>query len=109
MLLLGACGKLSYVSLEDAAKLIGSVVTAIPPTEELRTSAVNALKDEQFRLGDDATHVVLSALEGVVRNEVTVEGLTRLLEQIWELHQLNEIENLEASDVVMRFVKRFSR
>ena len=81
----------------------------MPPTEELRTSAINALKDEQFRLGDDARQVVLSALEGVVRKEVSVEGLARLLEQIWELHQLDEVENLEASDVVMRFVKQFTR
>jgi hypothetical protein len=109
MLLLGACGKLSYNSLAGSAQLIRSVITAMPPTEELRSSAINALKNEQFRLGEDSTHVVLSALEGVVRNEVTVEGLTRLLEQIWELHQLNEVESLETTDVVMRFVKRFSR
>ena len=109
MLLLGACGKLSYASLGDASQLIVSVITAMPPTEELRSSAINALKNEQFRLGDDSTHVVLSALEGVVRNEVRAEGLTRLLEQVWELHQLNEVENLEVSDVVLRFVRRFSR
>lgn len=108
LLLLGSCGKLSYTSLSGAAQLTRSVITAMPPTEELRSSAINALKDEQFRLGDDARHVVLSALEGVVRNEVTVEGLARLLEQIWELHQLDEVESLEASDVVMRFVKQFT-
>lgn len=109
MLLLGTCGKLSYSSLVSAAQLLLSVITAMPPTEELRSSAVNALRNDKFRLGDDAIHVVLSALEGVVRGEVTVEGLARLLEQIWELHQLDEVENLAASDVVMRFVKRFSR
>ena len=109
MLLLGSCGKLSFISLGDAAHLIFSVVRCTPPTEELRSSAINALKNEQFRMGDDARHVVLSALEGVVRNEVTVEGLTCLLEQVWDIHQLDEIESLEVTDVVARFVKRFSR
>lgn len=109
MLLLGSCGKLSYASLGGAAHLIRSVVSSIPLTEELRSSAVGALKNEQFRLGDDARHVVLNALEGVVRNKITVEGLTRLLEQIWELHQLDEVESLETSDAVVRVIKRFSQ
>ena len=109
MLLIGSCGQLSYAALGDAAHLLRSVVSSTPPTEELRASAINALKNEQFRLGDDARQVVFNALEGVVRNEVQVEGLTLLLEQTWELHQLDEVESLETSDVVKRFVKRFSR
>jgi hypothetical protein len=109
MLLLGSCGRLNYATLGHAAYLIRSAVRAIPPTEELRTSAINALKSEQFRLGDDARHVVFNVLEGLVRGEVSVEGLTLVLEQMWELHQLDEIEIVEASDVVARFVKRFSR
>lgn len=109
MLLIGSCGRLSFAALSDAAHLLKSVVSSTPPTEELRSSAVEALKTEEFRLGDDARQVVFNALEGVVRKEVSVEGLSLLLEQIWELHQLDEIESLESSDVVNRFVQRFSR
>ena len=108
ILILASCGKLSFTAIGGASHLLISVVRSTPPTEELRASAINALKNEQFRLGDDARHVVLSALEGVVRQEVNAEGLTRLMEQIWELHQLDEVESLEASDVVARFVKQFS-
>jgi hypothetical protein len=109
MLLLGACGKLSFAVLGDAAHLICSILTALPTTEETRSSVVNALMHEQFRLGDDARHVILTKLEGVVRNEVTLKQLTSLLEQNWELHQLDELESLETSDVVIRFIKRFGR
>lgn len=109
MLLLGSCGKLSFAVLGDAAHLICSILTALPPTEETRLGVINALMHEQFRLGDDARHVTLTTLEGVVRSEVTVKQLTSLLEQNWELHQLDELESLETSDVVIRFIKRFSR
>jgi hypothetical protein len=109
MLLLGACGKLSYVVLGEAASLCHAAICTVPPTEELRTSAINALRSEQFRLGDDAGQVVFNALEGVARNEVSVELLKLILEQMWELHQLDEIESLELTDVVARFVKRFFR
>jgi len=108
-LLLGCCGQMSYACLGDAAHLLRSVVRSTPPTQELRTSAIETLKNEQFRLGDEARQIVFNALEGVVRNEVSVEGLALLLGQTWELHQLDEVESLESSDVVKRFVKRFIR
>lgn len=108
MLLIGSCGQLNFAALGDAAHLLKSIVINTPPTAELRSSAVEALKTEEFRLGDDARQVVFNVLEGVVRNEVSVEGLTFLLEQTWELHQLDEIESLDTSDVVKRFVQRFS-
>jgi len=109
MILLGSCGYLGFAALVDAAHLLKSVVTCIAPTEQLRSDAVNLLKTEQFRLGDDARQVVLNAIEGVVRNEVQIEGLQTLLEQTWELHQMDDAEDLETTDVVHRFIKQFSR
>ena len=92
-----------------AAHLMRSVVCATPPTEEMRSSAIQALKSEQFRLGDEARQVLFAVLEGLVKGEVQLEGFTLVLEQMWELHQLDEIESLECTDVVARFVKRFRR
>ena len=108
VLLIGSCGQLTFAALSDAAHLLRTVVSSNPATDELRSGAVEALKTEEFRLGDEARQVVFNALERVFRNEVPVEGLTLLLEQIWELHQLDEIESLDTSDVVKRFIQRFS-
>lgn len=108
-LILGACGKLSYPALGDAAQLLLSVVRAAPLSEDIRTSATEALNDQQFRLGDEARNVVFGAFEMAIRGELDVTGLTIILEQLWDMHQLNEVESLETSDVVARFVKRFSR
>lgn len=108
-LLLGTCGRLSYPALGDAGQLLLSVVSVAPLTEETRASAIEALKDPQFRLGDEARNVVFGALEMVIMKEMDASSLAIILEQLWDMHQLNDVESLETSDVVARFVKRFSR
>lgn len=107
MLILGFCGNLSYSILERSAQFLQAVIGAAPATEELRLSAINALKNEQFRLGEDARHIVLSVFEGLANGDVSVEKLKVVLEHMWELHQLEEIESPETCDVVARFVKQF--
>lgn len=110
MLLFGACGKSSYAALGDAAHLAHSLLCCgMLRSQELRANIVDALKTEQFRMGENAREVIVNVLEGIVKGEVSVDGLKFMFEQMWELHQLDEIESLETTDVVARFAKRFRK
>jgi hypothetical protein len=108
MLLVGACGKMNPSILGDAAVLLSSVLLVKSASfEETESQLVQAVRNDQFLLGNNARSVSLGVLMKCTRNEVTSEEIAVFLGNIWELHQIENSEALEGSDVVARFCRKY--
>jgi len=110
MLLLGSFGKISYSAIKDVSLLLHSLLrSGACSSSESRLILISALTHKYFRLGKIAGNIMLNILERAARNEITSTILTSVLEEIWELHQIDDTHFLENSDVVARFVTRYSQ
>jgi hypothetical protein len=98
----GVCGKFHQTLLELAANLLFSAVRSFPPPE-MRACLLPAIEQETFRLGDHAQRVALQVIDGCGKGTVPLESLRDLVVDVWDLHQVDDLEAIANSDMVLRF------
>lgn len=106
-LLSAACGSCDVSMLHDMAALLITILSTAPPND-VETHLVTALQSDYFLLGEDARHVTLSVLRKCQRRQMSISALGRFLDELWEIHQVEDTESLPASDIVAGFVRKYS-
>jgi hypothetical protein len=111
-LLFGMCGKFQCQSLPQAAVLLSALV-GTAPTSETESHLVAALRENYFALGDRARTVTLAVLlrsasatfgSPAHQASVSIANLAQFMNDVWLLHQTDDIDALSASDEVARFL-----
>lgn len=109
-LVVGCCGKLNATALDHASELLKRLLMMNPsPSEELRSVLVSALSNESVYLGDRGKEVALESLIRSCQSIVSQDDFTRLVHDLWSLHQVETPEALPNSDQVARFCRTYSR
>jgi hypothetical protein len=110
----GSCGKYEYSLLCDVADLLVHVLSAVP-TSENEPHLVASLRSEQFLLGDAARITAFRFLmqyiaepEAVTNPAGKQPDLVEFLQDVWQFHRIEDADALPASDVVVRFVQKYS-
>jgi hypothetical protein len=98
----GVCGKFHKTLLELAANLLFTAVRSLP-LAKMRACLLPAIEQETFLLGEHAQRVALHVLDGCGQGVVPLETLRDLVVDVWELHQVDDIEAVAKSDMVLRF------
>ena len=106
----GFCGRFHSAALEPASNLLKVLSCCFVSPEELRSCLSQALNDDDFFLGSKARDVIIHALSTLRRLFSlleTAEGdlVSRLMTDIWELHQCENPRALDGSDAVAKFCK----
>jgi hypothetical protein len=105
-LLVGICGKFGYSVLSEASKLFTNLIR-MSTASETRNILVASLLKDFFLLGPEAKDVLL--IQCLRWNEPSIainqEYASSFLEEIWKLHQVEDVDALPTSDEVARFVR----
>lgn len=105
-LLRGFCGGLAAALMKDATELLFAIIHSSPLTE-IEQHLVDALRQEFFVLGEEARQVTLNFLmRFTTETDTVVLGL--FFESFWEMHQVEDLDELLGSDVVAHFTLQFS-
>jgi len=108
-LVVGCCGKLNASALDHTSQLLKRLLMLDrTPTGELHSVLVRALSYESVHLGDSGKEVALESLMRSCQNTVTQEDFSRLVHDLWSLHQVDTPESLPNSDQVARFCRMYS-
>lgn len=105
----GICGKLDRGLIANAAELIASILTRTPDSHEfdIQMSSI-LLQNGSFCLGKQAELTTLSAFRRCSQGQLSTTELAIFLQDIWDLHQVEDTSVLPFSDQVARFVRRYS-
>lgn len=115
-LVVGSCGKLRAVNLDDAASLLRRILLVSSSTEstsastsyeETQSNLLQALASEHFLLGNNGRNACLHFLTKSSRSDVTKEVLSKFLHDLWELHQTENAEAVAESDAVAKFCRKY--
>ena len=112
LLLRGSCGKFEYTVIPDVANLFVALLRTASPNESeaLLTNCLRQLDD--FLLGDAAKKVSLSVLSRLSsdnqENPLCVCDLEKFLQDVWQLHRVEDTDALPLSDAVARFLEEYS-
>lgn len=106
-LISGACGGLHPTLLDPAATLLYTILRN-SPQEEARAFYEAGLCQDQFKLGDAARLTAASFLSQCCTGQISNVALMEFTEELWELHQHNELEPVAESDQVVAFIKKFT-
>lgn len=98
----GICGKFHQSLLEPSANLLYAAVRSFPPAE-MHTCLLPAIQQSTFRLGEHAKRVALQVLDGCAQGTVPLSTLRDLVDDVWDLHQVDEVDMIADSDIVARF------
>lgn len=98
----GVCGKFHQTLLELAANLLFSAVRSFP-LAEMHACLLPAIEQETFLLGEHAQRVALQVLDGCGKGIVPLKSLRALVVDVWDLHQVDDLEAIANSDMVLRF------
>lgn len=98
----GICGKYHQSLLAPSAKLLYAAVRSFPPNE-MHTCLMPAIQQSRFRLGEQAQRVALQVLDGCAQGTVPLSTLNKLVNDVWDLHQVDDCEAIADSDIVTRF------
>lgn len=91
--------------LPKVAELFIATLTSTPPAE-LETCLVAALRRDFFLLGDPAKHATMSFFHKFVQQRPNEANFESFLNDLWEIHQVEDSEALPMSDVVERFIRK---
>jgi hypothetical protein len=107
-LVIGSCGKYEWNALESVSNLIILFIRTCNFGDR-KAQITLALQHEHFLLGDIAKQVTLGALIRFVdaSNADAETNCSLLLEEIWRLHQVEDVESLPESDEVARFINMY--
>jgi len=105
-LVTGICGIFPREVIEPAAGLL-AVILKISPPEEAEASSVEALGQEQFRMGDEAREASLHVLANCARGTCPLSTLTEFADDLWQLHQCDDTGAVAGGDEVIRFAKKY--
>jgi hypothetical protein len=105
-LLQGCCGRYEYSLIRNVSKLLYLLLigTAAAETEAY---LVTVLRQDFFLLGDESKNVTLHILTGCSNHALSLADLTVFLEDMWEIHQAEDMESLPSSDAVARFARKY--
>jgi hypothetical protein len=98
----GICGKYHQSLLEPSANLLYTAVRSFPPAE-MHTCLLPAIQQSRFRLGEQAQQVSLQVLDGCAQGTAPLSTLRDLVLDVWDLHQVDDVEAIADSDIVARF------
>lgn len=98
----GICGKYHQSLLEPSANLLYTAVRSVPPVE-MHMCLLPAIQQSRFRLGEQAQRVALQVLDGCAQGTVPLSTLRNLVQDVWDLHQVDDVEAIADSDIVTRF------
>lgn len=101
----GSCNKFQFTAIADAAELL-SVLLKSAPRPDVEALIISALQNEHFLLGDPSKNLTVAILKRVAA-DWTAKYLTSYLEEIWELHQVEDTDALPSSDVVAAFLRKY--
>lgn len=98
----GICGKFHQSLLEPSANLLYTAVRSFPPSE-MHTCLLPAIQQSRFRLGEHAQRAALQVLDGCAQGTVPLSTLKNLVDDVWDLHQVDDVEAIADSDIVASF------
>jgi len=111
-LVLGTCGKFEYTVIGMVADLFVALIRTTPLSSETEAHLTASLRQEDFLLGDPAKILTLSILSrcGSTQNNNPLRSsdLATFLEDVWQLHQVEDTDALPLSDEVARFLRKYS-
>jgi hypothetical protein len=103
----GSCGGFHPNVLDPVASLLYVTLRSCP-FEDVQSFLETGLQQESFKLGDIPKRQVASFLERCARGELPSTSPMELFEDLWELHQVEEIESIAESDLAATFVEKYS-
>lgn len=106
-LIAGSCGGLHPTLLDPAATLLYTILRT-SSDEDARSFYEGALQQDQFKLGDTARVASAGFLAKCSTGQNSNVALMEFIEQLWELHQHNELEPVAESDQVVAFLKNLA-
>jgi len=98
----GICGRFHHSVLEPSANLLYAAVRSYPPAE-MHKCLLPAIQQARFRLGEHAQRVALQVLDGCAQGIIPLSTLRELVDDVWDLHQVDDVEAISDSDIVARF------
>ena len=107
--MLGSCGKYEYEVIADVAELL-TLLLRTTSTTETEAYLVSSLRHDHFLLGERARNVALGILmrSGAMQhNPLNISSLALFLQDVWQLHQIENTDALPGSDEVARFLFKY--
>lgn len=98
----GICGKYHRSLLELSADLLYTAVRSFPPAD-MHRCLLPAIQQARFRLGEHAQRVALQVLDGCAQGIIPLSTLKDLVDDVWDLHQVEDVEAIADSDIVASF------
>lgn len=98
----GICGSFHQSLLEPSANFLYTAVRSFPPAE-MHKCLLPAIQQARFRLGEHAQRVSLQVLDGCAQGTIPLSTLRELVADVWDLHQVDDVEAIADSDIVARF------
>jgi hypothetical protein len=98
----GICGSYHHSLLAPSADLLYTAVRSFPPAE-MHICLLPAVQQARFRLGERAQRVALQILDGCSQGIIPLSTLKELVDDVWDLHQVDDVEAIADSDIVARF------
>lgn len=103
----GSCGVFPREALDPVGTLLHSILKTTP-IAEAENICTQALQAEKFRLGDEAKRAALSVLGKTVQNTIAPSVVMDLLDDLWTLHQNDEVGVMVAGgDTILSFTERY--
>jgi hypothetical protein len=106
-LIAGSCGGLHPTLLDPAAILLYTILRT-SSDEDARSFYEAALQQDQFKLGDTARIASAGFFAQCCTGQNSNVSLMEFTEELWELHQHNELEPVAESDQVVAFIKKLA-
>jgi len=104
-LLLGSCGKMNRSLIGEGAELLVTILQGADVNDS-ESAIISALNREVFFLGDSAMDMALSIFRRAARRLVQSKDLAIFLEDVWDLHQVENADALPGSEAVARFLRK---
>jgi hypothetical protein len=111
-IIFGMCGKFQCQAIPQAAVLLFALI-GTASTSETETHLMAALRQNYFAMGDRARTVTLAVLlrsapatfaSPAHQAPLTIANLAQFMNDVWLLHQTDDIDALSGSDEVARFL-----
>jgi len=106
-LLLGCCGKMNRGLIGDAAELFVAILQ-VSSIKDAEANIVSALHQDFFLLGDPARNASLAVFGRSTDRTAKSTELASFLEELWELHQVEDAGALPSSDAVAGFLRKYN-
>mmetsp|Transcript_14196 Transcript_14196/g.30254 ORF Transcript_14196/g.30254 Transcript_14196/m.30254 type:complete len:1153 (-) Transcript_14196:223-3681(-) len=101
------CAGISPREVLDPLSGLMRAIVSISQWSDIESSVSGGINCGQFQLGDEAKSVALQAFQKCTESEHVPANFRKLISDMWEMHQTDDVGNIAGGEAVLDFIQRY--